>query len=278
MSDSPHVIEVTESSFADEVLARSHQVPVVVDFWAPWCAPCRALGPLLEKLAAEGGGAWVLAKVNADQSTGLTTQYGVRGIPAVKAFREGQVVSEFTGNQPEPRIREFLRKLAPTPADQALSDGLSLLATRKWVEAAAAFREAHSLAPDSGPAALGRVQALVALGRGCEALDILDEFPRSDEAIAADGFRDLAEALCEVEPAEPPFDDDPLDALYHQSARLLARGQWEAGLDGLLDTLRGNKRYRNGAPRKVMLAIFALFGESDPMTQRYRAELASVLF
>lgn len=278
MHPSPHIIEVTEASFSDEVLARSHQVPVVVDFWAPWCVPCRTLGPLLEKLAAEGGGGWVLAKVNADLATTLTTQYGVRGIPSVKAFRDGQVVAEFTGAQPEPRVREFVRKLAPSPADQALSAALGLMSTRKWREAEAAFREARDLDPVGGAAALGHVQALVAIGRGCEALDILDDFPRSDEAVQAETFRDLAEALCAIEPVETPIDDDPLDALFHQSARLLARGQWEAGLDGLLDTLRANKRYKSGAPRKIMLAVFALFGEGDPLTQRYRAELASVLF
>lgn len=278
MHDSPHIIDVTESSFSEDVLARSHQVPVVVDFWAPWCAPCRTLGPILEKLAAEGGGGWVLAKVNVDQASRVSAEYGVRGIPAVKAFRDGQVVAEFTGAQPEPRVREFVRKLAPSPADQALAFGQSLLATRKWQEAEAAFREAHTLDDTNGAAALGLVQALAAVGRGCEALDMLDEFPRSDEAVRAEDFRDLAEVLCEVEPTEPPIDDDPLDAQYHQAARLFARGQWEACFDGLLDVLRTKKRYRNGAPRKVMLAIFVLLGDGDPLTQRYRAELASVLF
>ncbi len=278
MPDSPHIIDVTEASFGDEVLARSHELPVVVDFWAPWCAPCRTLGPLLEKLAAEGDGAWVLARVNVDATNRLSAEYGVRGIPAVKAFRAGQIVAEFTGAQPEPRVREFLRKLAPTPADLALGEGASLLATRKWHDAEDAFRQARELDPASGPAALGLVQALVAVGRGCEAIDLIDEFPRSDEAIQAEVFRDLAEALCEVEPVEPPIDDEPLDAQFHQAARLFARGLWEASMDGLLDVIRGNKRYRSGAPRKMILAVFALLGEEDPLTQRYRAELASVLF
>ncbi|MBL8092592.1 MAG: tetratricopeptide repeat protein [Anaerolineales bacterium] len=278
MPDSSNVIDVTEASFADEVLNRSHQIPVVVDFWAPWCGPCRALSPLLEKLATEGGGAWLLAKVNVDLTERLSAEYGVRGIPAVKAFREGQVVAEFTGAQPEPRVREFIRKLAPSAADTALSEAAALLATRKWQAAVEAYRSARELDAASGPAALGLVQALVARGLGCEALDLLDEFPRSDEAVTAATFRALAEALCEVEPAESPIDDDPLDALYHQSARLFARGQWEACLDGLLDVLRSNKRFRDGAARKMMLSVFSLLGEGDPLTQRYRAELASVLF
>lgn len=278
MPDSPFIYDVTENSFADDVLTRSHEVPVVVDFWAPWCGPCRTLGPLLERLVAEGDGAWVLAKVNVDAASRLSAEYSVRGIPAVKAFRGGQVVAEFSGAQPEPRVREFLRKLAPSPADVALDQGASLLATRKWEEAAGAFRRARELDPSNGPAAYGLVRALAASGQGCEALELIEDFPRSDEAVKAEAFRDLAEALCEVEPLEPPIDDDPLDAQFHQAARLFARRQWEASLDGLLDVIRANKRYRNGAPRKFILAVFVLLGEEDPLTQRYRAELASALY
>lgn len=278
MPDSPFIFDVTEGGFADDVLTRSHEVPVVVDFWAPWCVPCRTLGPMLERLVAEGDGAWVLAKVNVDEAGRLSAEYGVRGIPAVKAFRAGQVVAEFTGAQPEPRVREFLRKLAPSPADVALEHGLSLLATRKWDQAAEAFRRARELEATSGPASYGLIRALVATGQGCEALELLEDFPRSDEAVKAEVFHDIAEALCEVEPLEPPIDDDPLDAQYHQAARLFARGQWEACLDGLLDVIRANKRYRSGAPRKFILAIFVLLGEEDPLTQRYRSELGSALF
>lgn len=278
MTPNEHIIEVSEATFAEDVLARSHTVPVVVDFWAPWCGPCRMLGPVLEKLAAEFAGAFVLAKLNVDDNPRLATEYGVRGIPAVKAFANGQVLAEFTGAKPEPSVREFVRKVAPSPADQKLEAAASLLATRHWAAAAEAFREVQQLSPHNGAAALGLVKALLALGRGCEAASQLDDFPRADEVISAEKLRPLAEWLCTVEPADPPIEVTELDAMYSQAARLFARGQWEASLDGLLDVLRGNKRYRNGQPRQVMIGVFELLGEADPITQTYRAELASVLF
>jgi putative thioredoxin len=278
MSDVEHIVTVSEADFDRAVLARSQAVPVVVDFWAPWCGPCRTLGPILERLAAEGGGSFVLAKLNVDDCPNLSAQYGVRGIPAVKAFRDGQVVAEFAGAQPEPRVREFIRKLAPSPADQALREADSLLATRHWAQAEAAYRRAQERQPHSGPAALGLVRALLAQGRGCEAAERLDEFPRGDEVLMADKLRPLAEFLCEAEGHDPPLEGAAIDAQYHQSARLLARGQWEAGLDGLLDVLRQDKRYRKGEPRRVMLGVFELWGDDDALTRAYRSELASVLF
>jgi putative thioredoxin len=262
--NSPYVVEVSEATFAEAVLAKSNEVPVVVDFWAPWCTPCRALGPLLERLAAEARGAFVLAKLNVDDNAQLAAGYGVRGIPAVKAFREGQVVDEFSGLLPDPKVREFVKRLAPTAADRKLGEGQSLLATRHWAEAEAAFRAVLRDQPESANAALGLLKALLALGQGCEAADLLEDFPRGDAA-------PLAEKLA-------PLAEDDLEALYYQSARLLGRGQLEAGMDGLLDVLRQDKRYRKGEPRQVMVGVFELLGDDDATTREYRGELASVLY
>lgn len=273
-----YVVEVSEATFATEVLAQSSQVPVVVDFWAPWCGPCRTLGPLLERLAAEAHGRFVLAKLNVDDSPQLSAAYGVQGIPVVKAFRDGKVVDEFVGAQPEARVRDFLKKVAPSPADQKLVEAHSLLATRHWAEAETAFRAVLTDQPDSAPAALGLLKALLALGRGCEADDLVADFPRGDATPVAEKLAPLGRLLCEVEGADAPLAETDLEASYFQAARLLARGQFEAGMDGLLDVLRQDKRYRKGEPRQVMVAVFELLGDDDRSTRDYRSELASVLF
>ena len=132
MSFSEHILDVSEATFEREVLLRSHEVPVVVDFWATWCMPCKVLGPLLERLAIEAGGLFRLAKVDVDQNPNLALRFGVRGIPSVKGFRNGQVAAEFVGAQPEPMVRRFVQGLSPSEPDQELEKARSLLATHHW--------------------------------------------------------------------------------------------------------------------------------------------------
>jgi putative thioredoxin len=275
---SEHIVDVDESTFEQEVIQRSYETPVVVDFWAPWCGPCRVLGPLLERLAIEAGGTFRLAKVNVDENPNLAIRFGVQGIPAVRAFRQGEVTAEFVGAQPESAVRRFLERVAPSEAARAVEEAASLLATRHWPEAETAFRLILEENEADGRATLGLVQALLMQGRGVDADRLLTRFPPGAEWVAAQKLKPLAGLLAKVERAEPPGSDDPLEAQLEQAARLIARGNLAAAMDGLLDILRQNKAYRKGLPKEILLALFSLLGEGDPLTREYRDELASVLF
>jgi putative thioredoxin len=274
---SEYILEANESNFEKEVLMRSHEVPVVVDFWAPWCGPCRVLGPLLERLTIEGGGAFRLAKVNVDENPRLAVRYGVQGIPAVKAFRQGEVRAEFVGALPEPMVRRFLSGIAPSAAEQAVAEARSLLSTRHWGEAEAAFRDVLEQDESNAAAALGLVESLLMQGKGREALETLRRFPPGTEWAKAEKLRPLAEMLAQPEQGELPG-DDPLAAEYLHAARLIRKGNLPAAMDGLLDILRQDKAYRQGQAKEALVGLFALLGENDPLTREYREELASVLF
>ena len=277
MMASDFIIDVDESDFEYQVLAFSQQVPVVVDFWAQWCIPCRTLSPLLEKLTIEAGGTFRLAKLDVDSNTNLANRYNVRSIPAVKAFRDGKVVSEFVGAQPEPRIREFIQQIAPSQADLILEKGQSLLLANQWASAEEALREVLEENLDSSAALLGLAKALLAQGQAYEAQGILESFPASREFSTAEGLRPLAEALIRLQNGSPAS-DLPLEAAYNRALHLFTRGNIEATLDGLLDVLREDKRYRNGEARQVILGVLEVLGVENPLTRQYRQELTSVLF
>ncbi len=272
------IVTVTEMDFDREVLEYSRQRPVVVDFWAPWCGPCRIIGPILERLAVEAAGAFRLAKVNVDENPNLALRYGVRGIPTVKGFLNGQVVGEFVGALPEARIRDFLRKLAPSPTDLALEKADSLLEMNDWRGAEAVYREVLLQRPELAHARLGLAKALLMQGRAREALNLLRDFPASREYRAAQMMLPLAEALVWAEEHPAGESDDPLEAMYRRALDLLRRGNVEAAMDGLLEIIRRDKHYRDDMPRKILLGIFEVLGQQHPLTKQYRRELSMALF
>lgn len=279
MMASDFIIDVSEADFELEVLAYSQQTPVVVDFWAEWCGPCKTLGPMLERLAEQGQGAFRLAKVDVDQNPNLAIRFGVSSIPAVKAFRNGAVVAEFVGVQPEAKLIEFLRALVPTPGDLAIEKGQSLLAQLQAAPAEEAFRQALAAAPGHPAALLGLAESLLLAGRSGEGLSILSRFPASKEYQTAQNLLPLAQVMRQLEQANGlPGPEDLHDPAFVNALRLVRRGNIEAALDGLLDILRENRRYRDGLARQVILALLEMLGEANPVTRQYRNELAMIMF
>lgn len=278
MMASDFIVDVSEADFEYEVLVYSQKVPVVVDFWAEWCGPCRTLGPMLERLAQEAQGGFRLAKVNVDQNPNLALRYGVHSIPAVKAFRNREMVSEFVGIQPEPRLREFLRSIAPSKSDLILEKALSLLEMGEAGEAEQAFRQVLKESPESTAALLGLGRSLLLQGRGMESHALLADFPASREYNAAETLRPLSKALTRIENGEFFESEDPLEAAFYNTLRLAKRGNVEAAMDGLLYILRRDKDYRDGEARRLIVALLELLGDNNPVTRQYRNELASVLF
>jgi putative thioredoxin len=280
------VVDVSEADFEREVLERSDDVPVVVDVWAPWCGPCRVLGPILERLAEEYGGAFVLARLNADEAPRLAQALGARAIPAVRAFRARKIVAEFEGAQPEASVRRFLDALLPSEADAFAAAGDAALASGDAAVAEREFHAALASDPRHPLAMLGLARTLAARGEAASALDWLDRIgpgtPASEPAarLAAElrtaqegGVEDEAglRARLAADPADP--------AARLALGRLLARaGRHEDALAELLEAVRRDPHYADDAARLAMLDLFAILGGDDPLTQRFRPALARALF
>lgn len=276
------VRDVDEGRFAHDVIERSRLVPVVVDFWAPWCGPCRQLGPTLERVVASYGGRIELAKVNTDENPDLAQLYRIEGIPAVKAFRDGHVTAEFTGALPEPQVRAFLQRLLPSRADELATEAVTLAYGGDAAGAEATYRRA--LEGDSGHRAanIGLARLLAARGEDAEAVALLANLPADEEAarLRAELKLKQSSAGLDEQSYEARLTDDPTDtdAAYHLGMALAARGECEQALDRLLEVVKRDRSYGDDAGRRAILDIFALLGDADPLVRAYRRRLSGVLF
>ena len=275
---SQFVIDVNEMNFEYEVIAFSKNKPVLVDFWAEWCRPCKTVSPILEKIVNEANGNLRLAKVNIDVNPNLAMRYNVRSIPTVKAFIEGQVATEFVGAQPESRLREFIKNLTPpSPIDLDLSKAQNLLLSQDWQRAEPILRKVLSEKVDSPAALLGLAKSLLAQDQPAEAMDVLETIPSAREISRAELLKPYAQVLIDFHNESLPNEND-LDAIFYNSIRLASQAKYPVALDGLLDLLRQDKTYQNKIAQQVILGILEIMGEEAPDTRAYRAELASVLF
>ena len=278
------VIEVDERSFQAQVLERSRSVPVVVDFWAPWCGPCRVLGPILEKLAKEANGAWVLAKINVDTNQRLAQMFRVQGIPAVKAFRDGKLADQFEGALPESQVRAWLKRLLPAEQNDPLAAAREL-EDRAPAEAAARYRLALGQAPDDHDALLGLGRLLVQQGEA-EGAEALRQVPASSpHHAAAQGWLGLAEFFGEARTskadalmAQVAAQPGDIDARYRLAALQARNRHYGDAIEQLLAIVGRNRAFRDDGARKMLVALFAVLGDQHPLVGPARRKLANLLF
>jgi putative thioredoxin len=281
-----YTYDVTDADFEAGVIARSHEVPVIVDFWAPWCAPCRSLKPVLEKLADEYRGEFILAKVNTDENTAVAARYGIRGIPNVKAFSDGKVVSEFSGALAESAVRAFLQKLLPGPGEKLRAAARRSVSEGDFDSAEARLREAVALEPALPAARLDLVELLTARQAWTEADSVLAELPERERDERADLLASRI-ALWKSSQQLPPLAElasaverrpDDLRLRLNLAERQVVEGDFEPALEQLLAVVRGDRGELRENARKRMLDVFALAQDDPELIPRYRRLLASALY
>ncbi len=268
-------VDVTDENFEEMVMEESYKRPVVIDFWAQWCGPCRTLKPILEKLAKEYG--FLLAKINVDENPHIAQEYGVHGIPDVKIVIEGKVVDEFTGALPEPRLREVLSKHIKSELDKKLEEAKMQILAGNREEAEKIYKELIEEYPDNKKLALEVAQFFINENKLDEAEKLLNSIKEYDKEyfVKAQAVKELINFKRVCEELKP---ESELDELYKKGSCEVIEGKYEEALKDFLEIVKKDKNYRDEAGRKSMIAIFNLLGEGNPLTKEYRKKLAMALY
>jgi len=284
MSELPHVFDATTETFEAEVLRKSLEVPVLVDFWATWCGPCKTLGPILEKLANEYNGAFLLAKVDVDKEQQIAAAFQIRSVPTVFLVKDGQLVDGFPGALPEGQLREFLASHGVQPAEAADTPAEEIpLDPQQQV---AALREAVAAEPDKDELKLDLVLALLKTGDASEAERLLDALPANlatdDRAVKARARLGFAAALKDAPApdllrAAIAANGDDLRARHLLGVHALVAGESETALEQFLEMLKRDRAFEDGLARKSLIDAFRVI-EDDTLVSQYRRKMSSLLF
>jgi putative thioredoxin len=285
VANSNLVFDVAEADFEREVIERSRQVPVVVDFWAPWCGPCRALGPILETLVRERGGAVVLAKVNTDEAPNLAMAFRIESIPAVKAFRDGQLVLEFEGVLPEAYLGQFLDRVVPSATEKRTSEASALEASNP-TEAEKIYRRVLEEDPAHAVAQVGLARLLVARGQDAEVSALLDNVaahdlqPEVERLRSILELRDLARECGDESALRQRLQASPNDPELHDQLGcvLAAAGRYQEALAELLAAGQADKKLAQTKVKDAMVKIFHIIGVRSDLADEYRDKLTRILY
>jgi putative thioredoxin len=282
----PWIIQPTAETFDKEVIERSMQTPVIVDFWAPWCEPCKQLGPTLEKLAEEGQGKFILAKIDVDQQPDIAQWFGVQQIPVVFAIQNGQPVDQFMGNIPEAQIREWLQQFQPTPLQIVLRDAVALEATSA-TEAEAKYREALELEKDLPAAKIGLTRVLMAQHRDADAQALIAEMetrgflePEAQPIKAELELRAAAMETGGVGAAREAVAAHPenLDLQLQLADALAASHAYPDALDICLNLVKQHRAAMGEKAKSTMVQIFQALGPTSELAQQYRRKLSTAFY
>lgn len=281
-----YIVDIDESNAARWLIEESQQRPVVIDFWADWCEPCKMLMPILEKLANEYQGAFVLARVNADTQQMIAQQFGVRSLPTVMVMQGGQPVDGFAGAQPEGAVREMLQKYLPSPWESALRQAAEHLEAGEPREAIAILRPAYEESGRKHEVAMPYALALIEGMRLDEAEAVLDAVKIVDQDAAYDQCRAQLEIRREaakspeMEALEAQLAKDPdnMDLRAQLALHYTAAGQYREGLENLFTILQVQLDHGNGSTRKALLDTIASLGKGDPLAAEYQRKLYSLLY
>lgn len=286
MSDSPYISVVTSQNFDEAVLKKSFEAPVLVDFWAGWCNPCKILMPILAKLVEEYDGKFLLAKVDTDIERELAAQYGVRSLPTVKVFKQGEVVDEFMGAIAETQIKSIIENNLTRPSDAIFTEAKQQLANGDIPQAKTLMQQAMDLDPDRQAIVIGMAEVLLQ-ERDCDAVKaLLEKIPfahQNDEDVEMIKsklmFAEIIDANDSLDTLRTKLDEDPknTEALHKLGALYAINGDYENALEHFLRLLVVDKSYQDGLPRKSMLAIFSILGSAGPLVNRYRSKMSSAL-
>ena len=286
MSDSPYIFVVDELHFAEQVVQQSFKVPVLVDFWAEWCAPCKALMPVLSKLAKEYQGQFLLAKINTDEQRQLATQFNIRSIPTLKLFRNGQVVEEVMGAQPEQVIRALIDRYRERPADKLRLQAMEAYQQGQVNRAMALLEKAQEMEPSYYLIQLDIARILIAERKLLEAEQIIKGLPANVQTEA-----DTQELFIHLNFFKVIHDAPPLEELtetlvhnphdhrtrYQLGAYAAINGDYNTAMEHFLELMRQNRQFEDDAGRKSLLAVFTLLGNKGEWVSRYRSKMSSLL-